>query len=98
MELERSKPKIFGKQKNREGKIMFLCILPFLLLVFVFSYFPLHGWIYSLYDYKPALGLGKSEFVGLQWFKMLVSSQTQIDQIVQVLKNTFAMSFLGIAT
>ncbi|GGI65375.1 MULTISPECIES: ABC transporter permease [Enterococcus] len=98
MELERSKPKIFGKQKNREGKIMFLCILPFLLLVFVFSYFPLHGWIYSLYDYKPALGLGRSEFVGLQWFKMLISSQTQIDQIVQVLKNTFAMSFLGIAT
>lgn len=87
-----------SKRANREGKIMFLTILPFLILVFVFAYFPLHGWIYALYDYKPALGLSGSEFVGLKWFRMLVSSQTQVDQIIQVMKNTFAMSFLGIAT
>nr|WP_237394393.1 ABC transporter permease subunit [Streptococcus gallolyticus] len=66
--------------------------------MFLFSYFPLHGWIYALYDYKPALGLSGSEFVGLKWFKMIVSSKTQLDQLVQVMKNTFAMSFLGIAT
>ncbi|AQP42593.1 binding-protein-dependent transport systems inner membrane component [Streptococcus gallolyticus] len=77
---------------------MFLTVLPFLILVFLFSYFPLHGWIYALYDYKPALGLSGSEFVGLKWFKMIVSSKTQLDQLVQVMKNTFAMSFLGIAT
>ncbi len=29
---------------------------------------------------------------------MLISSETQVAQIVQVMKNTFAMSFLGIAT
>lgn len=98
MELNEPKQKIAGKRINREGKIMFLCILPFLILVFLFSYFPLHGWVYSLYDYKPALGLSGSEFVGLRWFKMLISSPTQVQQIVQVLKNTFAMSFLGIAT
>lgn len=83
---------------SREGKVMFLTVLPFLILVFLFSYFPLHGWIYALYDYKPALGLSGSEFVGLKWFKMIVSSKTQLDQLVQVMKNTFAMSFLGIAT
>lgn len=77
---------------------MFLCVLPFLCLVFLFAYFPLHGWIYSLFDYKPALGLSGSEFVGLKWFRMLISSETQVAQIVQVMKNTFAMSFLGIAT
>lgn len=98
MELKVSKPKNLERKKNSEGKVLFLCIVPFLILVFIFSYFPLHGWIYSLYDYKPALGLAKSEFVGLQWFRLLVSSPTQVDQIVQVLKNTFAMSFLGIAT
>jgi putative aldouronate transport system permease protein len=98
MELNEPKQKNAGKRINREGKIMFLCILPFLILVFLFSYFPLHGWVYSLYDYKPALGLSGSEFVGLRWFKMLISSPTQVQQIVQVLKNTFAMSFLGIAT
>ncbi|GAA3801772.1 sugar ABC transporter permease [Cellulomonas soli] len=77
--------------------VMLLCIAPFLVLIFLFSYFPLFGWVYSLYDYKPALGLSGSEFVGLQWFQMLVSSPTQLAQIGQVLLNTLAISFLGIA-
>ncbi|KJL45477.1 putative multiple-sugar transport system permease YteP [Microbacterium terrae] len=77
---------------------MFLCIAPFVFLAFLFSYLPLYGWIYSLYDFKPALGLEGSEFVGLQWFQMLVSSPTQMAQIGQVLLNTLAISFLGLAT
>ncbi|MBE1874865.1 sugar ABC transporter permease [Myceligenerans sp. TRM 65318] len=77
---------------------MFLVVCPFLVLVFVFSYLPLLGWVTALYDYKPALGLGGSEFVGLQWFEILVSSRTQLEQIGQVMVNTLAMSFLGIAT
>ncbi|KAF1299500.1 ABC transporter permease [Enterococcus sp. JM4C] len=98
MEIKQSKGEKSAKRSRRDGKIMFLCIVPFLILVFLFSYFPLHGWIYALYDYKPALGLSGSEFVGLKWFTVLVSSQTQLNQIIQVMKNTFAMSFLGIAT
>ena len=77
---------------------MFLVILPFLVLAFVFSYLPLLGWVTAFYDYKPALGLGGSEFVGLQWFEILVSSETQLKQLGQVMANTLAMSFLGIAT
>lgn len=84
--------------RRKHSLTMFWCIAPFLALVFVFSYMPLYGWIYSLYDYKPALGLSGSQFVGLQWFQLLVSSPTQVAQIVQVLENTLAMSFLGIAT
>ncbi|GAA5087853.1 ABC transporter permease subunit [Microbacterium yannicii] len=83
---------------SRTSFRLFLCIVPFLILAFLFSYLPLYGWIYSLYDYKPALGLEGSEFVGLQWFQMLVSSPTQMAQIGQVLMNTLAISFLGIAT
>lgn len=98
MDYDEKSSVLVKKKDKRESRIMFLCILPFLILVFLFSYFPLHGWIYSLYDYKPALGLSGSEFVGLKWFKLMVSSKTQVDQLVQVLKNTFAMSFLGIAT
>lgn len=77
---------------------MFLVVLPFLVLAFVFSYLPLLGWVTAFYDYKPALGLGGSEFVGLQWFEVLVSSETQLRQLGQVMANTLAMSFLGIAT
>ncbi|MEI2270088.1 MULTISPECIES: ABC transporter permease [unclassified Microbacterium] len=84
--------------KNRRSFRMFLCIVPFLVLVFLFSYFPLYGWIYALFDYRPALGLAGSDFVGLQWFQLLVSSPTQVAQVGQVLANTLAISFLGIAT
>ncbi len=83
---------------RKKSYVMFFVIVPFLVLVFLFSYFPLWGWVYSLYDYKPALGLAGSEFVGLQWFQLLVSSPTQIQQVGQVVVNTLAISFLGIAT
>ncbi|MFC0672603.1 ABC transporter permease [Brachybacterium hainanense] len=82
---------------RRQSVGLFLSIVPFLVLVFLFSYLPLYGWIYSLWDYRPARGLSGSEFVGLQWFRMLVGSPTQVQQIVQVMLNTLAMSFLGIA-
>jgi len=94
----RERRRRFAQAGGRRSYGMFLCIVPFLILVFLFSYFPLYGWIYSLYDYKPALGLDGSEFVGLQWFQLLVSSPTQMSQIGQVLINTLAISFLGIAT
>lgn len=41
-----------SKKKNKEGMKLFLLIVPFLILSFLFSYFPLHGWIYALYDYR----------------------------------------------
>lgn len=90
-----------AKRKDRnaaEGKKLFLLILPFLILTFMFSYFPLHGWIYAFYDYRAPLKLSQCEFVGLKWFKTLFSNSTQVAQLIQVMKNTFAMSLLGIAT
>lgn len=87
-----------NKRKNIEGKKMFLLILPFLILCFLFSYYPLHGWIYAFYDYRAPLKLSQTEFVGLKWFKALYNNPTQVKQIMVVMKNTFAMSFLGLAT
>lgn len=77
---------------------MFLYMLPFLLLCFAFSYFPLHGWIYSFYDYKPPLKLSQCNFMGLRWFKMIFGNPAQVRQLFIVMRNTFAMSFLNIAT
>ena len=90
--------KEMSKAKKRESFKLFLMIVPFLILVFLFSYFPLHGWIYALYDYRAPLKLSQCEFVGLKWFKSLFSNPTQVSQLLIVLKNTFAMSLLGIAT
>lgn len=87
------------KPKNTAySRKLFYCIIPFIILCFLFSYFPLHGWIYAFFDYKPPLSLSQCEFVGLKWFKTLFNNQTQVKQIVEVMRNTFAMSLLGIAT
>ncbi len=81
-----------------QGRKLFYYLIPFIILCFLFSYFPLHGWIYSFYDYKPPLKLSQCEFVGMKWFRTLFANKTQVTQIIQVMKNTFAMSLLGIAT
>lgn len=86
------------RRKRRQGFRYFLYIVPFLLLSFAFSYFPLHGWIYSFFDYRPPLKLSQCEFVGLQWFKMLFTNKTQVSQLLKVMSNTFAMSGLTILT
>jgi putative aldouronate transport system permease protein len=52
----------------------------------------------AFYDYKPPKTLANCQFVGFKWFASLISSQTKIDQIVQVLKNTFAMSGITLGT
>ena len=91
----KEKPK---KKKLDQGKRMFLYMLPFLLLCFAFSYFPLHGWIYSFYDYKPPLKLSQCNFMGLRWFKMIFVNPAQVRLLFIVMRNTFAMSFLNIAT
>ena len=77
---------------------LFLLVLPFIVLVVLFCYYPLYGWMYAFYDYKPPKTLANCPFVGFKWFASLVSSQTKIDQIVQVLKNTFAMSGITLGT
>ncbi len=84
--------------KAAQSRRLFYCLVPFIILCFLFSYFPLHGWIYAFYDYKPPLGLSQCDFVGLKWFKTLFANKTQVTQMIQVMKNTFAMSLLGIAT
>lgn len=88
----------FKKKKNLQGKIMFLYVLPFLLLSFAFSYYPLHGWIYAFYDYRPPLKLSQCDFVGMQWFQMLFANATQMKQLLGVMINTFAISGLTLAT
>jgi len=86
------------RRRDMQGKKLFLYILPFLILCFMFSYFPLHGWIYAFFDYKPPLKLSQCDFVGLKWFQTLFSNPTQLKQMAGVMRNTFAMSLLGIAT
>ena len=74
----------------------FLYILPFIILVAIFAYYPLYGWAYAFFDYKPPKALSMDDFVGLKWFRYLVDNPVRIKQTLMVLRNTFAMSGLTI--
>ncbi len=75
----------------------FLLILPFILFVAIFSYFPLYGWIYAFHDYRPPFPISSETFVGLKWFKMIIENPVRLNDILRVLRNTFAMSGISLA-
>lgn len=70
--------------------------LPFLALVGVFSYYPLYGWLYAMYDYRPPYQLFQTPFVGLRWFQYIFMDPVQLSNIARVLTNTFVISGLNI--
>ena len=88
--------KVFTNKKKMRGYREFLYILPFIILVAIFAYYPLYGWAYAFFDYKPPKALSMDDFVGLKWFRYLVDNPVRIKQTLMVLRNTFAMSGLTI--
>lgn len=77
---------------------LFLLLIPFVALVFVFSYLPLWGWRYSFFDYKAGGTLSADNFVGFKWFRFLFENKATRNDLVRVLRNTLAMSGLGLLT
>lgn len=74
----------------------FLYILPFVILIGMFAYYPLYGWVYAFFDFRPPKPLSMEDFVGLKWFKSLVENPVKTQMILNVLKNTLAMSGLTV--
>lgn len=88
-------------QKEEKCKIepplqLFLMLLPCLILVFLFSYLPLWGWRYAFFDYNPGDTLSMDAWVGFKWFKAPFQNAATRSDIIRVLRNTLAMSGLGI--
>ncbi len=81
--------------KKLRGYREFLYVLPFIILVLIFAYYPLYGWVYAFYDYKPPTPLSASPFVGFKWFHYMVDNDVKRRQILQVLLNTFGISGLS---
>ena len=75
----------------------FLYVLPFLIIVALFSYFPLYGWIYAFHDYRPPFPISNETFVGLKWFSTLVNNPVRLKGVMRVLRNTFLMSGISLA-
>jgi putative aldouronate transport system permease protein len=73
-------------------KTLFFMILPCMALTFIFSYYPLVGWIMAFQNYRPAKGYFGSDFVGLEQFRFLFSTP----EFWLTIRNTLAMSSINL--
>ena len=83
---------MFKNKRDKRAFINFLLVAPFIVLTLIFCYYPLYGWVYAFFDYRPPRPMTMENFVGLKWFKSMVESPVKIQQILSVLRNTFVMS------
>ena len=80
-------------RRMRRERAAYLFIVPGLLFFLVFAYLPMLGNVVAFQDYSPYLGIGGSEFTGLENFRAIFSDP----EVMQALRNTLIISFLQIA-
>ncbi|MHA0856764.1 ABC transporter permease [Paenibacillus sp. CMAA1364] len=66
--------------------------IPAMLILILFSYVPLWGWIMAFQKYSPAKGVLGSEFTGLDTFRILFKDPI----FYEVLRNTIVMSIMSL--
>lgn len=76
----------------KQQKYLYLMSLPFVAWVMVFNYLPLWGWTMAFQDYRPGRAFAEQEWVGLEHFVNLFTDE----RFYLVLRNTLAMSFMGL--
>lgn len=78
--------------KVNDQKYLFLMSLPFVIWLVIFKYLPLWGWTMAFQSYKPGAAFSNQKWVGFQNFSRLFKDEV----FYQALRNTLAMSFMGI--
>lgn len=78
-------------RKKKNYRLLFM-VLPFMLMVLLFSYVPIFGWVYSVYDYIPGVSLFDCDFMGLEYFRLIFRDAN----ILRTLKNTMIFAVIGI--
>ena len=79
------------RSKKKRYQLLWMA-LPFFVLVIMFNYMPLFGWVYSLFNYKPGIPLFKCDFVGLKYFKLFLTDRYDMHR---VMKNTITFALIG---
>lgn len=89
-------PKQYMKKNNSsiiqqyiKCKYLFILLIPVLIWYLVFSYGPLYGIQLAFKDYKLALGIWNSPWVGLQHFTRMFTASTDFPRIM---RNTLTIS------
>jgi putative aldouronate transport system permease protein len=81
--------KSFWKQLIEQRQLLVLSV-PFMILILVFHYFPIWGWLMAFKNYNPGLGFWKSPWVGMENFKAVFSDH----DFYMAIRNTLAISSL----
>ena len=76
-------------QKLKESSQLYLLMLPSIIIFLIFTYYPMYGVIIAFKDFKPALGIMESKWVGMKNF---ISYQFSV-----TIKNTIVISLYTIA-
>ena len=69
---------------------IYLLIIPALLLLMYFQYYPMYGVQIAFRDYKIVKGILGSKWVGMKWFVKLFNTP----KFMQVVANTLILNFL----
>ncbi|MDQ0196629.1 ABC transporter permease [Paenibacillus wynnii] len=77
-------PRIKRKKSYKQPWMLHFMVLPAAILVFIFSYIPMSGVLMAFQDYKPALGIADSPWVGLKHFRYMWEN----DYFLQITWNT----------
>ncbi|MBQ6383115.1 MAG: sugar ABC transporter permease [Clostridia bacterium] len=79
-------------KRINKSRSLYVMILPCMIFTFIFSYYPLTGWIMAFENFKPAKGYWGSKFVGLDQFRFLFDDF----EFWRAFRNTVAMSLLNL--
>lgn len=92
-ETEMSKCFVGRLWKNmKKHPMLYAMALPVVIYYVVFKYFPMYGLLIAFQNFKPALGLFESEWVGFQNFTDFFSNR----EFFRLIRNTFVLNFYNL--
>lgn len=80
------------KRDFQRNWMLYLMIIPVIAFYLVFHYKPMYGALMAFKDFSPKLGVMKSPWVGLKWFKQFFSSS----DFPRLMKNTLTISITSL--
>jgi putative aldouronate transport system permease protein len=73
--------KLNGARKFKRNIPLHLMLIPGVIVIFIYNYIPMAGLIMAFQNYKPTKGIFRSDWVGLDNFKMFMS-YPNVEQII----------------
>ncbi|WP_028590488.1 ABC transporter permease [Paenibacillus massiliensis] len=97
-DLAASQPRLYPnkwalrKKRLIRDRWLYILLIPGLLYFLIFKYIPMWGVMLAFKDYQPFLGFWKSEWVGLEHFRVFF----QNPDFFMLLRNTLILSFYNL--